>query len=204
MEGPGWATGSKVICIPQDHGIILHFLINLCLINSLENLGCRFEVARIGFSVLVFCFLGFFSPFFLPRTLFYYFGGGGKGWCLSSPWKLSFWWIHRIIWAGEVLAYSENFIPILFTRATASVSDVLFMNLKPVSVTDPTGFVSPWFKNGCYILPGQMQFHRWWWDWAKSWRPGREPHICSDITRKICWWLAGLPESLIFNLISTL
>lgn len=70
MEGPGWATGSKVICIPQDHGIILHFLINLCLINSLENLGCRFEVARIGFTVLVFYFLRFFPLSFFPEHFF--------------------------------------------------------------------------------------------------------------------------------------
>lgn len=39
--------------------------------------------------------------------------------------------------------------------------------------------------------------HRWWWDRAKRWRPGIEPHICSDITGKIgCWRLAGLQKDL--------
>lgn len=79
---------------------------------------------------------------------------------------------------------------------------LLFMHLKPkklkpVTVTDPAGFVSPWLESGCCILPEHMQYHRWWWGWASSRRPGIEHHICTDITRKIwCWWLTGLPEAL--------
>lgn len=47
---------------------------------------------------------------------------------LSSPWK------HRasdqftvLFWAGELPAYAESSVPILFPRAVAAVSDVTFV-----------------------------------------------------------------------------
>lgn len=142
IEGPAGALAPRWICIPRDHGIIL----NLCLINSLENLTCCFKVARIGFSGFWRCLL--------PSLHTFYFRGGGRGWCfVISLETWSFWWIHCALWAGKILAYSENFIPILFPRAISAISDVIFINLKPIPVTGPTGFVFPWFKSGCYTLP---------------------------------------------------
>lgn len=57
-----------------------------------------------------------------------YFGDGGRSWCLLSPWKLGASDEFAVpFWAGELSAYSENHIPIVFPRATAAASDVSFV-----------------------------------------------------------------------------
>lgn len=64
---------------------------------------------------------------FLPCILFI-LGVEGEPGVLSSPWK------HRAsdqfvvpFWAGELSAYTQSSIPILFPRGTAAVSDVTFV-----------------------------------------------------------------------------
>lgn len=65
---------------------------------------------------------------FLPCILFI-LGVEGEAGVVSSPWKLSELLINSqcLFWAGELSAYAENPVPILFPRATAAFSDVTFV-----------------------------------------------------------------------------
>lgn len=96
--------------------------------NNFKSVSYRFsgkselpyKVARIEFSSL-WCFL----PSSLHTLIL---GVEEEAGVLSSPWK------HRasdqftvLFWAGELPAYAESSVPILFPRAVAAVSDVTFV-----------------------------------------------------------------------------
>lgn len=155
---------------------------------------------------VVWCFFAFFPTHFL------FWGWRERGWCFVVSLEThSFWWIHRFFLGKGVFSPQwQSLSPFCFPELLLLSLMLLFLwilnprKLKPVPVTDPTGFVSSWFETEAVSYQSTGSSIGGGWDPAESWRPGMEPHICSDITRKICWWLAGMPENLIFNLISTL